>query len=74
MTTVRSGSRNARASATIAAEPSTAITRPAGSRSSSIAVTRPVPHPASSTVSSPRNGSRSTTGRAQSCCGVETRS
>ena len=62
------------AASIIDAEPSTAITRPSGSRSSSISVTRPEPQPASSTVSSPRSGSRSSTARPHSACGVPTRS
>jgi hypothetical protein len=65
---------SSRALATIAGAASTAITRPRGTRSISIAVTRPLPQPASSTVSSPLSSSRSSTGPAHSTCGLETRS
>ena len=67
------GRRTSRTFSTIEAEPSTATTRPSGSRSISSPVTRPLPQPASSTVSSPRSGSRSSTDRAHSSCGTETR-
>ncbi len=63
-----------RALATIAGAASTAITLPFGTRSMTISVTRPLPQPASSTVSSPRSSSRSITAAAHSTCGVETRS
>ncbi len=71
MTVVPAGSV-ARASVTIAGSASTATTRPRGSRSSSRAVTRPVPHPASSTVSSPASGSRSSTWSAMPSMTAET--
>ena len=63
-----------RACSTIEGAESTATTRPRGSRSSSSCVTRPEPQPASSTVSSPVSGSRSSTFRAHSTWGAETRS
>src|SRR5680860_1146609 len=47
------GRRTAVTFATIEAEPSTAITLPRGRRSTSIEVARPLPQPASSTVSPP---------------------
>ncbi len=50
-----------RVASTIAADPSRAMTDPCGSRSASISVTRPLPHPASSTRSSPSSGRRSRT-------------
>ena len=60
----RPGRRASRAPCSIIdGEASTPITRPRGSRSTSSAVTRPLPQPASSTVSSPRSGSRSSTSR-----------
>ncbi len=55
------GERRVRACCTIALEPSTATTRPRGSRSTSRSVTRPVPQPASITRSSPWSSSRPTT-------------
>ena len=73
-TVLRAGSSAARACSTIEGAESTATTRPRGRRSSSIRVTRPEPQPASSTVSSPRSGSRSSTRSAHSTCGPETRS
>ena len=73
-TVARSGGSASRACSTIEGAESTATTCPSGSRSSSSAVTRPEPQPASSTVSSPRSGSRSSTALAISTCGVETRS
>ena len=73
-TVARSAGSAARACSTIEGAASTATTCPSGSRSSSIAVTRPEPQPASSTVSSPRSGSRSSTASAHATCGVETRS
>ena len=63
-----------RACSTIDGAASTAITRPSGRRSSSSSVTRPVPQPASSTVSSPRSGSRSSTGLGHLDLRLETRS
>ena len=63
-----------RAAAIIAGDPSSAITRPRGRRVASSSVTRPVPHPASSTRSSPWSGSRSSTARPQRVCGSATRS
>ena len=71
---VRSGSSVSRAFSTIDGDPSTANTWPSGSRSCSTCVTRPEPQPASSTVSSPFSGSRSSTSSAHSNCGSETRS
>ncbi len=47
------GRSTSRTFSTIEGEPSTATTRPRGSRSISSPVTRPLPQPASSTVSSP---------------------
>src|SRR5712692_4550778 len=52
---------------------STAITVPWGSRSNSLAVSRPVPHPASRTVSFPCSERRPSTSRPHSNCGLETR-
>ena len=72
--TSASGPSASRAFSTIEGEPSTAITRPRGSRCWIARVTRPLPQPASSTISSPSRGSRSSTSAAHSCCGVDTRS
>ena len=67
------GRRTERTASTIEGEPSTATTRPRGSRSISIPVTRPLPQPASSTTSSPLSSSRSRIDCAHSWCGTETR-
>ena len=72
-TSARSPSAS-RARATIEGAASTAITRPRGRRSASRAVTRPLPQPASNTVSSPSSASRSSTCSAHATCGPETRS
>ena len=70
-TSTRSPSRS-RACSTIAGEPSTATTWPRGSRSTSAAVTRPVPQPASSTARHRRSSSRSSTSRPIASSGAET--
>lgn len=60
----------ARASSTIAGEASKASTRPCGTSSTSCAVTRPVPHPTSTTVASAATPvSRPRTSAAHACCG-----
>ncbi len=69
-----SSPRRSLACSTIARLPSTAITLPSGTRSSSSSVTRPVPQPASSTRSSPRRSRRSMTSRAIVNCGSDCRS
>src|SRR5579884_4387581 len=55
------------------AERSTAITWPRGRRSSSSAVSRPLPQPASTTVSSPRSGRRARMRAPHVMCGFEMR-
>ena len=62
--------RFTRASASIDGDASTATTRPRGTRSRIVAVTRPLPQPASSTVSSPASSSRSRIGAAHRNCGA----
>ena len=63
-----------RAASTIDGDASSATTCPSGRRSASCSVTRPEPQPASSTVSSPRSGSRSRTFEPQRVIGWATRS
>ena len=57
----RTGARRSRAASTIDGDPSSAMTRPWGSRSSELLGDASRPQPASRTVSSPRSGSRSRT-------------
>jgi hypothetical protein len=67
-------SRLARDRAIIASEASTPITRPRGRRSANSLVTRPVPHPASIAVSSPRSETLARNSRPDSSCMSEIRS
>ena len=66
--------RRACACSSIDGEASRATTWPRGSRASSSSVTRPVPQPASTTVSSPSSSRRSSTARPHRACGADTRS
>jgi hypothetical protein len=62
-----------RAPASIFCERSIPTTRPLGRASTNSAVRRPVPHPASSTASSPRNRNRDNTFLPQLSCGPDRR-